>query len=361
MTRAAVSTSRPPVISAIAVARWLWVPSALSAGLALIAAATHYIAPADVESTVTQMLVNVVLVVGLYVFAGNSGVLSFGHVAFAGVGAYVSALFTIPVVEKEALFAELPGALRWILPVHLSSVQAALLGGAVAAAIAVVLCPPLMRMKPLQASIGTFAVLVIAQIVFSQTDDVTQGLAGIYGVPGDTTLWVAFAWAAASVFVAWTYQRSRHGLRLQATREHERAAESAGIVLWHERSFAFVLSAFVMGCGGAVYAHYLSFVLPADFYLAATFAVVAPLIIGGMGSLTGAVTGLVVVTAVNELVRRLEISGIGPIEPGALSGAGPLVVAAVLLAILIGKPRGLTESKELPLPEELRPAASRGE
>jgi branched-chain amino acid transport system permease protein len=109
-----------------------------------------------------------------------------------------------------------------------------------------------------------------------------------------------------------------------------------------------------MGYGGALYAHYLSFVLPADFYLVATFAIVAPLIIGGMKSLTGAVVGIVFVTGINEFMRRLETNGIGPIDPGALSGYAPLVVAVVFLAILISRPRGLSAGKELPLPSDWR-------
>src|SRR5437588_11580091 len=105
-----------------------------------------------------DMLINLVLVVGLYMFVGNSGVLSFGHVAFMSLGAYISALLSIPVVTKGVLLPKLP---MWLGSTELSLVPTILITAGIVVVFAAVVGFPLMRLSGLAAALATFAVLLV--------------------------------------------------------------------------------------------------------------------------------------------------------------------------------------------------------
>lgn len=301
-----------------------------------------------------EMLINLVLVLGLYTYAGNSGAFSFGHVSFMAIAAYVYALLTIPVTQKEWLFPDMPGVLSWILDVELGALPATLIAAAVAGMFALLLAPALVRLSGAQISIASLAVLVIVEVVLSQADPITRGASSIVSVPPTTTLGVALATAAIVIVLAYAFQESRRGLRLRASRENLAAARSIGIGISGERTVAWVLSACVMGVGGALYAAYIPTFGPDSFYIALTFLTVAMLVIGGMTSITGAVVGVLFVSFVSELLRRIEINGLGPIDPGGVPGLTELILALILLGALILRPNGLTGGRELPPPSAWR-------
>ena len=196
------------------------------------------------------MLINVVLVVGLYVFVGNSGVLSFGQMSFMSIGAYTTALITIPLVQKGFLLPDLP----FIANAEVRGVPAALIAGGVALLFAASWCA-IVRMSGLAASLAMFAVLVIVFQVAVNWDAVTRGSRTMIGVPTDTTIWIAMGWAV--VVSPWpTFISARHGTRLRASREDEFAARAAGISIPRDRGIAFLLSAFIIGVGGFLYAQF---------------------------------------------------------------------------------------------------------
>ncbi|MGH3041572.1 MAG: ABC transporter permease, partial [Gaiellaceae bacterium] len=200
----------------------------------------------SLDRTVINMLVNLTLVVGLYLFVGNSGVFSFGHIAFMAVGAYTAAILTIPVEQKGFLFTAMPDFLR---DIHLGTVPAILAGGAVAATFALIVSVPLMRLSGLAAGLGTFAVLVIVNDVAKNWEEVTNGLSGLPGVPQTTTVGSALVWALLALAVAFLFQQTRACLRLRASREDAIAARAIGVKIGRERRISFCLSAFVMGVG----------------------------------------------------------------------------------------------------------------
>jgi branched-chain amino acid transport system permease protein len=300
------------------------------------------------ERTIVAMLINLVLVVGLYVFVGNSGVFSFGHMSFMAIGAYTAGLLTIPVVTKEILLPGLPG---WLEAASSSPTVAILAAGAVAALFAALLAVPLMRLSGIAASLATFAVLIAVNVVASNWKQITGATSGLSGVPVTTTLGVAFTWAVIAIGVAFLFGQTRTGWRLRASREDEIAARALGIGVRWERSGAFVLSAFLCGVGGALYAQFQSSFTPEAFYLSITFFTIAMLVVGGMNSLTGAVLGVLVVTAVSEGLRTLEEgAALGPLDIPARPGLREVGLALVLLAILALRPSGLTGGRELPWP-----------
>jgi branched-chain amino acid transport system permease protein len=331
----------------------LFVPAALVASITALAS----LSSASLQRTVTTMLIDLVLVVGLYVFAGNSGILSFGHMSFMAVGAYVTAFLTIAPIQKHFLLPGLPG---FVADTEFGPIPAALVAGGAATLLALILSWPLMRLIGIASSLAMFAVLLIVYVTASNWDAVTRGQGALLGVPTNTTMWTALTWAIIAMAAAFLLQQSPIGLRLRATREDEIAARAAGIGVVFERSVAFCLSAFIVGIGGFEFAQFIGSFNPDAFYLGITFLTIAMLVIGGIGSLAGAVVGTVVVSALLEGLRQLENGvDVASLRVTAPAGLREVGVGALMLLILIFRPAGLTGGEEFRWP--FRRSASLGQ
>src|SRR5262249_38079095 len=198
----------------------------------------------------------------------------------------------LPQIIAAAEWPVLPGALA---------------GGAVAALVALVVGWPLMRLSGVSASIATFAILVVANVVFGNWTAVTGGQNSLMGLPAYVDLWTALGWALAALIIAFAYQETRSALLLRASREDEAAAQASGVNVVLHRLRAFVVSAFLSGIAGVLLGHFLGIVRIENFYLDLTFLIVAMLIIGGRGSLAGAVAGATIIAILTELMRQLEV------------------------------------------------------
>jgi len=330
-------------------ARRAWPPLALCLVIVISWAIVTALDSVVYTQTTVLMFLLLIVTLSLQMFSGNSGVLSFGHVAFVAIGAYTSALLTIPPQIKEFTYLEMPGFLKsWVFPAELGTIEGTLAGAGFAAAFALLTAAPIARLAGVAAGIGTLAVLVIVNVFINQTVSITRGTSTTIGVPKTTTFLSVMIWVLIFIFVAFVFQQSRFGLRLRASRENERAAKSVGVRIGVERAIAWVLSGFVAGVGGALYGHYFVTFAPGAFYFDMTFITVAMLIVGGMRSVSGAVVGVFFLTFVNELFRRWEVDGFAGVTPP--SGTANLVLAVVLLVTLILRPRGITAGKEIPWP-----------
>lgn len=300
------------------------------------------------RGVVVVAMINLTLVVGLYVFVGNSGVFSFGSIGFASVGAYTAGLLVIPVDQKGILQPNLP---TFIAHTHFGSVGATLMGGVVAAAVAAVFAIPLMRLNGIAAGLATFAMLVIIRTVANSWTEVTNGAAGLSGLPAATGKNAALVWALIAIVAGFAFQSTGLGLRLRGSREDDVAARSLGVSVRMERRAAWVVHAFIMGIGGGLYGQYLGSFNASFFYLALTFTTLAMLVVGGMKSLSGAVIGSLTISFIAELLHRIEQGAdLGPLHIPARPGLREVGLATIMLAILILRPRGLTNGHELPWP-----------
>ncbi|MEJ8570923.1 branched-chain amino acid ABC transporter permease [Microbaculum marinum] len=306
------------------------------------------LAPTVLQRRITQALIYLVAVVGLYVFVGNSGVLAFGNVAFMAVGAYVSALLTMSAAAKGVFLPDLP---LWLRSAEWAPFAAALAGGAAAAVLAFVVGLPLMRLSGISASIATFAILVVTYVVIGNWSSVTGGQNSLMGLPIHVGPWTATIGALFAIVVAFTYQESRSALLLRASREDEAAAAASGVNMVRHRIGAFVVSAFLSGISGVLLAHFLGTVRVETFYLDLTFLIVAMLVIGGMGSLTGAVAGAIVISGLTELLRQAEVGvTVGTTTFAAPGGLGDVVLALLMLLIILFRPKGIAGGKEIGWP-----------
>jgi branched-chain amino acid transport system permease protein len=327
--------------------RRLW-PLVVLAGIVVVIALAASFAPPVLQRRTVQGLISLIAVVGLYVFVGNSGILSFGNVAFMATGAYVSALLTMKVTAKSVFLPDLPAI---VAHAEWPAFGGALAGGSVAALLALVIGWPLMRLSGVSAGIATFAILVVSYVVFGNWTAVTGGQNSLMGLPAYVDLWTALAWALAAVVIAFAYQETRSALLLRASREDEVAAQASGVNVVLHRLIAFVISAFLSGIAGALLAHFLGIVRVENFYLDLTFLIVAMLIIGGRGSLTGAVAGAIVIAALTEALRVSEIGfAVGSIAIAAPPGTGDVILALIMLLIILFRPEGIAGGREIEWP-----------
>ena len=295
------------------------------------------------QTYVINALVNVAIVVALYVFIGNSGVLSFGHISFVAVGAWAAGVLSMPVAEKPAIMPHLFGALANHTVGNLWSL---VIAAGVGAAYALLVGLPLMRLSGLAAGIATFGVLEITHNVLRYWDRIGPGLSTFSAVPETTGLLQAALGAAVAVVVAFIYKRSRFGRLLGATREDAAAARAVGVSVYRQRLAAFVLSGALAGFAGGLFVHLLP-VNTESVYLDLTFLTLAMLVIGGATSLWGAVVGALAVSGVDSFLAEAEngihVLGLSIDLP---AGTRIVVVAALMALVLILRPTGLTGGRE---------------
>ncbi len=293
-------------------------------------------------------MINLVVVIGLSIFIGNSGILSFGHASFAAIGAYSAAWFTLPITMKKIFLPSLPA---FVLSTQVGLAGGAAIGAVTAAITAAVIGVVIVRLSGIAASIATLAWLAIVHSVFSNAEALTKGTSSLVGLPIETNLFVATFAAILALVVAFLFRFSRYGLMLQASREDEAAALASGIPVRQLRLVAFVISAAVVAIAGVLKGHFLGILAVGQFYLEFTFLSLAMLVLGGMRSLSGAVVGTFAVAGIAEILRILssgfEIFGL---EVVAMPGLREIGLAIMMLLILLVRPMGITNGRELTLP-----------
>ena len=304
-------------------------------------------------------LVSVAIVVALYVFVGNSGVISFGHVSFVAVGAFAAGVMTIPVELKPTIT---PGLFSLLGEHSVGNAASLVLAAVVGGVFALLVGVPLMRLSGLAAGIATFAVLGVTYNILNNWTKIGPGPLTLTTVPETTGLLQATVGATAVVTAAFAYQRSRYGRKLRASREDPAAASATGIHIHRERLWAFALSGALSGFAGGLFVHAAGTLQARDVYLDLTFLTLAMLVVGGVGSLWGAVVGALAVSALDSFLLRAESGEIGAVNDvlgKPLWGGSRLVGVAVFMAVvLVLLPNGLTRGREFSL-SRLRRAGQR--
>lgn len=322
-------------------------PAALVVLLAVVASQT--VNAAD-DVRFRTAIVNVALVVALYVFVGNSGVLSFGQVSFVAVGGFAAGLMTVPTDVKPGVLPDLfPFLKEHSVSNPWSLALAAGLGGVYALVVGI----PLMRLSGLAAGIATFAVLGITYNILTYWTRIGPGATTLTLIPVTTDYVQATVGALAVIGIAFAYQRSRWGRQLRATREDPAAAQAAGIDVRRQRLWAFALSGALSGFAGGLLVHLPpGSVTTNQVYLDLTFLTLAMLVAGGVHSLFGAVSGALGVSLVNILLQNGE-NGIHLFgwKISLPQGSSLVGVAIVMLGVLLLRPSGITGGREFSLPQ----------
>jgi branched-chain amino acid transport system permease protein len=282
---------------------------------------------------------------GLNVLTGYSGQISLGHGAFMGVGAYVAAILTLGRPGLELLGTHPPG---W-LPIGngMASTYTIPVAFVVAGIVGYAFGIPALRLAGVSLALATFAVAVSLPAVAKRFENVTGGGGGLsmnlpttpFGLKISTPHWLYYqGWVAAGILalVAWLLLRGRAGRSLAALRDGEAAAVSAGISPALYKTFAFGLSSAYAGVAGALLAIQVAYVNPDTFPVSLSILLLASLVLGGLGSLYGALLGALIM----EFLPIYAHSP--PLLSADLSKQSPAVVFGVfLIVVMFLAPSGL--------------------
>jgi branched-chain amino acid transport system permease protein len=310
------------------------------------------------ERVVTVMFINLLLVVALQVFQGNSGLGNFGQYAFVTIGAYSSIWFSLSQQEKKRALPDMPEG-WWLYEQHMDFVPAVLTAAGITTVVGAVAGIAFVRLRGASFTIATFAFLIVVNRVALQWSELTRGSRTVLGIPKYTGLWDAMVWASLGVLVAFMFKESALGLKLRASREDEDAAASLGVNAALMRWTAWTACVCLSAIGGALWAHFIQQFSSHNFYIKETFLIVAMLIIGGSGSVSGAVIGAIAVAMSQEGLRQVENwvnierskgTWVKDVVPFQLVGFTEIVIAIAIILVLIVRPSGITGGREIALP-----------
>lgn len=330
-------------ISSIPGDTWL-LPCALAIPLGVVAVGVQYFGPPTIAVTVTEIYIRLVAALAIYMFSSNTGIISYGHVAFMGIGAYASAWQTCCVMMKPITMHGLPDFLKTAnFPVVPSAIAAGVLAAVVAFAASLII----MRLNSIAAAIATFALLFIFQSIYGHWDSVTMGVSTMIGLPQYVTPVHVWIWVAIAILVAFILQNSSIGLMLRASRDEHTAARACGARILKYRVIAFTISAFFAGIAGVMLGHRIGTISVATFHLDLTFLLLAMVVVGGLRSLSGVVLGVIIVSLIMEVLRLFQggVSIVGQIV-SLPAGSVQIGIALVMILVLRFRPDGIAKGLE---------------
>lgn len=264
------------------------------------------------ETTLILICINIILTVSLNLINGFTGQFSLGHAGFMSLGAYTSAILTLDF--------------NWAFPLAIVA------GGTVAALFGFLIGLPTLRLKGDYLAIATLGLGEIIRIALLNTEYV-GGASGLSGIPAKTTWGWVFLFTVITVIAIQNFVRSTHGRACIAIRENEIAAESMGINTTIYKVIAFVIGSFFAGVGGALYAHKFYVINPTSFNFLKSFEILVMVVLGGLGSTTGAIVGAVVLTMIFTLLQDYPELRM-------------IIYSLALVVMMIFRPGGMMGNKE---------------
>ncbi|HYX92343.1 MAG TPA: branched-chain amino acid ABC transporter permease [Myxococcaceae bacterium] len=333
---------------AASVARPAWLPAWIRGPLPVLLA-LPVLSLAEVLSAESPFFVylaslvgvNVILAVSLNVVNGMTGQFSIGHAGFMAVGAYLSGKFSLETKDLYLSFLPVPASDQVIFLASL------LIGSSCAALAGFVVGLPSLRLKGDYLAIVTLGFGEIIRVIVQNTEAFGRAL-GLSGIPQRSSLFMVYLWVLLTVLVARRIAGSSHGRSLLAIREDEVAAEAMGVDTTAYKVRAFVVSAFFGGAAGALFAHFVPIINPGTFSFVKSMEIVVMIVLGGLGSTTGAIAAAIFLTLLPEALRSLftQLGGDQSLAQRVDQIRMP-IYGLLLVALMLVRPQGLFGSREL--------------
>jgi branched-chain amino acid transport system permease protein len=256
--------------------------------------------------------INIILAVSLHLIIGITGQFSIGHAGFLAVGAYASAIITMKL--------QLPFGLALVV------------GGLAAAVAGLIIGIPTLRLKGDYLAIATLGFGEILRIILLNIDYV-GGASGMSVSHLTTWPWIAGCMIITIVVIN-NFTNSTHGRACISIRENEIAADAMGINTTFYKVAAFALGAFFAGIAGGLYAHNFYIIQPSNFGFLKSFDILIFVVLGGLGSLSGAVISAILLTIISTFLQDYPETRM-------------IIYSLVLIIMMLYRPQGLMGTKEL--------------
>ena len=301
-------------------------------------------------SIIEKSLVYAVVALSMNIVTGFTGLFSLGQAGFMALGAYTTAILTIPVASRPNVYymnGILPSLENVIVPIPV----ALILGGLVAAVFAALIGIPVLRLKSDYLAIATlgFSEIIRAVIASPMMDKITNGSYGLKSIPGFKNSFECFVFSLICIIIMILIINSSTGRDFKAVREDEIAAQSIGINLFRTKELSFVVSSFFTGVGGGLLAMFMRSIDSKTFQITLTYDILLIVVLGGIGSITGSIVGAFFVTAGKEILRffdePLVVAGIN--IPLFRPGFRMVIFSILLMIVVLFFRKGLLGGHEL--------------
>ena len=305
-------------------------------GLILLFAVVPFVSGAYILYIINTIGIFAIAAIGLNLLIGYTGQISLGHGAFFGVGAYSAAVLATRV------------GVPFVIAVPA--------GGVITALVGMVFGIPSVRLKHLYLCIATLAGQIILDYVFVQWESLTGGAAGI-SIPTASLFgldlgsdrvffFVIFVCFSVMTWMAVNLIRTRYGRAFIAIRDNDQAAEGMGIPIFLYKLLSFAISSFYAGFAGALFAYYMMSITPEPFSLWLSIEYIAMIIIGGLGSIPGAVFGTIFIVVLNEALSLITefLMNVGTTGMGiTIAPLREFTYGLAIVLFIIFEPKGLAE------------------
>ncbi|HEY2090959.1 MAG TPA: branched-chain amino acid ABC transporter permease [Thermoanaerobaculia bacterium] len=287
---------------------------------------------------IVLMGINIILAVSLNIINGHAGQFSLGHAGFMAVGAYFSAFLTVfyfsPIVDK------IPEGTQQLAAQNGFLLLSVLLGGALAGVAGFLVGQPSLRLRGDYLAIVTLGFGEIIRVVILNIDKIGAAR-GLSGIPKWANFFWVYFFAFVTVLISWRLVKSSVGRAFLAVREDEIAAEAMGVDTTKYKVKAFVIGSFLAGVAGGLFAHFMMYLNPTMFMFIKSFEVVAMVVLGGLGSISGSIVAAIILTFLPEGLRSVKY-----LMPG---GKDPRMViySLMLITLMLTRPQGILGRREL--------------
>lgn len=266
------------------------------------------------EITIATICINIILAVSLNLVTGFTGQFSLGHAGFMSIGAYAGAIISMRTGTTAGFIA-------------------GIFAGAIAAtAVGILIGIPTLRLKGDYLAIATLGMAEIIRVVFLNLE-ITNGAAGLNGIPRRTSWMWLFVFTAAAIILIRNFINSSPGRACISIREDEIAAESMGINITKYKVAAFAIGAFFAGIAGALYSSYFYVIKPSLFGFLKSTDILVIVVLGGMGSISGSVFSAVILGFLNTYLQQY-------------SELRMIIYSLILIGIMLFRPKGLMGTME---------------
>lgn len=294
-----------------------------------------------------NMAIFITLAVSYNLINGICGLLHLGPNAFIAIGAYTSALLTMTPAEKGLNFIieQLIWPLNVIQAPFIISLAA---GGIMAAGFALIISFPVFRVRGDYLAIVTFGFGEVIRVLCNAAQSLTNGSLGLKGLSPYTNLWWSWGIAVLTIVVITRLVNSSWGRAMKAIREDETAARAMGIDPFRHLLLAFLISAFFSGIAGGLLAHLITTISPSLFSFMLTFNLLIIIVVGGLGSTSGAVFGAMLFAWGGEALRIVEHPmNFGIFTIPGVPGMRMVVFSLILMMVIIFARKGIMGRREL--------------
>lgn len=282
--------------------------------------------------------INAIICLGVTITNGYANIFSLGFGGIMLFSAYVASLFTLPI-QYKASFLNLP---TWLEAAQLPFAIALLLGAISAVLASITLVLPAFRLRGHYFILASIGINIVMANLAVNMRSYTHGPLGIRNVPFATNVWWVYGVLFLTILFMWRFTHSKFGRAVITLGKDQTLAATLGINVVRYKIYAFVIGGFIVGLAGPLWVHYTGSMHPEVFGLVFVFQIIAMLIIGGIGTISGAILGAGIITAFIHLARPIQegfsIFGLN-IPP--LVGLIQVLMAVMIFLVLMYKPEGI--------------------